>query len=198
MNLPKPRRVEIVTFTSEEVRAMLAKAAKTQNPLRNQALIITLLDTGIRAGESMALTLRDIHWSEGWLLVNGKTGERAVPFGRKAKLALRKYIDRERTAQHHHVEEVFLGVHGNELKRSAITHRLIDIAKDANVQASKLGPHTFRHTFAVEFIRAGGDAFTLQRIFGHTTLGMTRRYVHLAKSDLRATHKRYGPGDRLL
>jgi len=62
----------------------------------------------------------------------------------------------------------------------------------------KAGPHTFRHTFAVEFIRAGGDAFTLQRLLGHSTLDMTRRYVHLADCDLRAAHKRFAPGDAWL
>lgn len=53
-------------------------------------------------------------------------------------------------------------------------------------------------TFAVEFIRAGGNAFNLQRILGHTTLDMTRRYVHLTPGDTRAAHARFAPADRLL
>ena len=81
---------------------------------------------------------------------------------------------------------------------STATHHVIRIAKAVKVTATKLGPHTFRHTFAVEFIRNGGDAFTLQRLLGHATLDMTRRYVHLANSDLASAHKRFAPGDRIL
>jgi integrase len=51
------------------------------------------------------------------------------------------------------------------------------------------------HTFSVEFIRAGGDAFSLQGLLGHSTLDMTRRYVNLADTDLRAVHRRFAPAD---
>jgi len=81
------------------------------------------------------------------------------------------------------------------LTPEAATHHIAKIARAAKAQASKVGPHTFRHTFAVEFIRAGGDAFSLQRLLGHTTLEMTRRYVHLAQTDLRTAHKRFSPTD---
>ena len=50
------------------------------------------------------------------------------------------------------------------------------------------GFHTMRHSFAVNYIRAGGDVFRLQRILGHTTLEMTRRYVNLQTEDLQAVH----------
>jgi integrase/recombinase XerD len=50
--------------------------------------------------------------------------------------------------------------------------------------------HTMRHTFAVNYIRNGGDVFRLQRVLGHATLDMTRRYVNLQTSDLQAVHDR--------
>jgi integrase/recombinase XerD len=198
--LPKPKgkRVEIVTFTAEEVRAMLTDAQRRNHPLRDSALLTLLLDTGLRIGEASSLQLQDVDWGLGSLMVDGKSGERSVPFGRKAKQALRRYIDRERVAASPTVREVFLSRSGTRLLPNAATHHVIKIARTANVRATKLGPHTFRHTFALEFIRAGGDAFTLQRILGHTTLDMTRKYVHLANTDLRAAHKRFAPGDRML
>ena len=174
--LPKPRETptQITPFTAKDIRTMLSEAKRRRYPLRDAAMITLLLDTGIRIGEATALCLHDVQWTEGYLRVDGKTGERNVPFGRKAKLALKKYIDRERVASSVNVAEVFLTNNGLPLRSFQATQHLIRIARAGNIQTEKVGPHQFRHTFAVEFIRAGGDAFTLQQILGHTTLEMTR------------------------
>ena len=58
-------------------------------------------------------------------------------------------------------------------------------------------PNTFRRGFAVEFLRNGGDVFTLQQILGHSSLEMTRRYVKFLDEDLKSAHLRFSPGDRL-
>lgn len=199
-NLPKPRgkKMEVVTFTEEEIRAMVAEAKKRRHPKRDVALLTRLLDTGLRIGEAMSMQMSHINWQGGWLKVDGKTGERCVPFGYKTKSALRQYIDMERRSSAPSEQAVFLARGSRPLEVGAATHHVIRIARAAGVQATKLGPHTFRHTFAVEFIRNGGDAFTLQRLLGHSTLEMTRRYVHLADSDLAVAHKRFGPADRIL
>lgn len=198
--LPRPKvpRTEITVFTLDDIRRMLDQAAAMRNPLRDKALVILLLDTGIRIGEVCNLSLVDINWMEGSVRVDGKTGERVVPFGRKAKSALKAYVERERRQASPSVQRVFLSNRGTPLAAKYATGLMRRLACTAGTKASKKGPHTFRHTFAVEFIRAGGDAFSLQRLLGHTTLDMTRRYVHLADSDLRSAHRKFGPGDRLL
>lgn len=58
-------------------------------------------------------------------------------------------------------------------------------------------PYTLRHTFAVLYIRNGGDSFSLQEILGHSTLEMTRRYVHLARRDVAEQHKKFSPMEGL-
>jgi integrase/recombinase XerD len=50
--------------------------------------------------------------------------------------------------------------------------------------------HAFRHTFAVNYIRRGGSVFHLQKVLGHSTLEMTRRYANLITTDLQAVHER--------
>jgi integrase len=55
--------------------------------------------------------------------------------------------------------------------------------------------HLLRHTFAVNYLVNGGDPFSLQRIMGHTTLEMVRRYMHLADVHVRLQHRRYSPMD---
>ena len=48
----------------------------------------------------------------------------------------------------------------------------------------------FRHTFGVEYIRAGGGEFRLQKMLGHTSLSQTRKYVELCTQDLQESHER--------
>ena len=50
--------------------------------------------------------------------------------------------------------------------------------------------HAFRHSFAVNYLRRGGNVFHLQRVLGHSSLEMTRRYGNLLTEDLQAVHER--------
>jgi integrase/recombinase XerD len=50
--------------------------------------------------------------------------------------------------------------------------------------------HAFRHTFAVNYLRRGGSVFHLQKVLGHSSLEMTRRYANLMTEDLQAVHER--------
>jgi integrase/recombinase XerD len=50
--------------------------------------------------------------------------------------------------------------------------------------------HAFRHTFAVNYLRRGGSVFHLQKVLGHSSLEMTRRYANLVTADLQAVHER--------
>jgi integrase len=50
--------------------------------------------------------------------------------------------------------------------------------------------HSFRHSFALNYLRRGGSVFHLQKVLGHSTLEMTRRYANLVTADLQAVHQR--------
>lgn len=198
--LPKPKGKikEFIVFTPSDIKAMLDDTQDRREGCRDRALLLLLLDTGIRIGEANNLTLQDIIWTEDLIKVDGKTGFRQVPFGSRAKRALKTYIDAERKARNPRVLHVFLTQEGDPINIKALIARVRKIAIAANVKATKRGAHTFRHTFAVEYLRAGGDVFTLQQILGHTTLDMTRKYVHLTQGDLREAHRKYSPVSRML
>lgn len=67
----------------------------------------------------------------------------------------------------------------------------------AGITGVRCSPHTCRHTFAIEFLRGGGDVFELQQLLGYESLEMVRRYVKKAKADLEEAHRKASPANRL-
>ncbi len=68
------------------------------------------------------------------------------------------------------------------------------IARQAGVQHCH--PHRFRHTAAIQFLRNGGNVFVLQRILGHRTLTMVKRYLQLTDQDTQSSMQANSPADR--
>jgi site-specific recombinase XerD len=111
---------------------------------------------------------------------------------------LRAYLrEEERTPDQH----LFLSERGQNagepFLRGGILQLIERLGKKAGIQGVRCSPHTFRHTFAIEFLRNGGNLFTLKQILGHTSLQVTNRYVSLAQADIQSQHRQFSPGDRV-
>ena len=155
-----------------------------------------LFDTGVRATELCSLKMQDVDLYACHAKVLGKGNKsRSVYFGRRCGRVVRTYLRREfRTPTH----PLFTAQHADvALTRSGLLQIVNRLGKRAGIQVTRCSPHTFRHTFAVEFLRAGGNVFSLQQILGHTSLQVTQRYVALAQADIQAQHRQFSPGDRL-
>jgi site-specific recombinase XerD len=61
----------------------------------------------------------------------------------------------------------------------------------------RLHVHLLRHTFAIHYLMAGGDVFSLQKILGHTTLEVTRLYVNMVSAQVKEKHRLYSPMDNM-
>ena len=156
--------------------------------------MLILLDTGLRISEVVSIKEQDIDWNRNSIRVMGKgSKERVVPFGRTVKRALLAYLKR----RGHIVgnDHIFVSELGDPLWREPVRRNIRKYGARAGLTGVRCSPHTFRHTFACNWIRNGGDVFSLQRILGHSTMHTVRLYVNLADSDLEAAHLKWSPVD---
>lgn len=146
---------------------------------RDKAIILTLLDTGLRAAELLALNIEDANLLTGEIHVRcGKGGKpRTVYIGRTTRRAIRAYL----RARRDNYPYLWLTKDGDRLTYWGLRAMLKRRANDAGIPAPH--PHAFRRAFALNMLRSGVDVFTLQRLMGHADLQVLRRYLALTDAD---------------
>lgn len=199
LRAPIARADQIQPFSEDDQRALIAAARKTRYAARNVALLMFLLDTGARVSEAVAVTFGQLSMHERCCRVAGKGGkERLLCFGAETGQALWTML---RTHPRKPEVPLFLSWSGKRpmqaIGRRAVREILIDCGKRAGIQGVRLSPHTCRHTFAVDFLRAGGSPHALQMFMGHSSPATTSRYIKLAEADLHEQHRKASPVDRL-
>jgi site-specific recombinase XerD len=188
----------IQPLSEDEIRRVLVVIPQdTPEGVRNYAIILTFLDCGIRLSELTNLKISDIDFSAGQFKVFGKGAkERIVPMGLTTRRAIIRYLEHYRPQPVNPQESrLFLTVAGDPISKDSVAKLTERLKRRTDIP--RLHPHLFRHTFAVRYLVNGGDVFTLQKILGHTTLEMTRKYVTLASGDVKEKHRQYSPVDNL-
>lgn len=203
---PRPKIPVIDTFMQSEIETMLAVCdrKRTWKPRanaefatiadRDRAIILVLLDTGVRAQELCDMQIADLDMTANRIAVIGK-GEkpRYVHFGKRTSKALWKHIAPRLRDNGSPLFTVGPEDDRRPLSRFALRLLLIRIGERAGV--ANVYPHRFRHTFAITYLRNGGDLFTLQDLLGHSDLAMVRRYAHIAQTDCARVHAKSSPVD---
>jgi len=190
-NAPKLPYKIMPIFSDEDMRAMV----KVCN-VRDKAIILTLYDTGMRLGELLGMKLNDIEIESRHITVLGKgKKKRTLQINPQVLKAIWQYLRTRGSPQH---DLVWLSEEGRPLTESGIKQIVRRVGNRAGITGKKLGPHTFRHTFANNFLDAGGDPLDLKYLLGHASLRMVENYVkaHQEKRALKA-HERFSPVDRL-
>jgi site-specific recombinase XerD len=194
----EPRRL-IPAFNEHELEALLSQpATRTFLGLRDQVFMLVLLDTGIRLAEALGLQVPDVDVEGRTMKVLGKGNkERVVGFSPVLERHLRRYLERRKAALgaigKGASQWVFPNQFGDRAVAKGYQKRLHEYGRNAGITRVRVSPHTFRHTFALFFVRNGGSPFHLQKILGHTTLDMSRRYCELADVDFISKHQELSP-----
>ena len=194
IKVPRAEKKVVKSLSSTEVNQIILHFGDSFDGVRNKAIILVLVDCGLRLGELLNLKLFDVNMEQQLIKADGKTGERVVRFGDSTKKVLRKYIKRRNKVNGNN-DSLWLTEKGVTLKDSSVETMFIKLSKRTGI---RVHPHLLRHTFATMWLRNGGDSLMLQRLLGHTTLMMTNRYCQAVGCyDAIEAHKRYSPVDGL-
>jgi len=216
-NIPRPRVPEdppVEPFKREEVELLIkacdfCKEAVTDQrrkftmqrstAKRDKAILLTLLDTGLRASELCALRLADVDMKSGKVRIrSGEAGRakggkgRVVYLGKSARRFVWRYLA-EREDGDDPDAPLFIGKFQRPLTRDALRQVIKALGDKAGVK--KCHPHRFRHTFAITYLRSGGDIFTLKSLLGHGSLDMVEHYARIAEVDVEQAHRKASPAD---
>ena len=165
---------------------------------RNRAMLEMLYGSGIRVSELVNLSLSNLFFQENLIRVTGKGNkQRLVPMGKFTKKFILFYINNSRTQQNIdsvYQDIVFLNRNGKILTRQMIFTIIKQLALKADIK-KKIGPHTFRHSFATHLLENGADIRTIQILMGHENITTTEVYTHLDTQHLRSVIERFHPRD---
>lgn len=188
-------------FTDEDVLKLLeAPNRRTYTGLRDYVMMLVLCDTGLRIKELTSLKISDVDLKRYQIIVNaGIAKTRTTRVTPISKLTAREI---ERLVSYMNIEDhndyLWLTQFGERYMGDTFSKMLKKYGKKAGIKGARCSPHTFRHYFAVKFLRNGGDPIALMRILGHTSITMTEKYVRYTKTDLSEQHLEASPVTSLI
>ncbi|MBI3784774.1 MAG: site-specific tyrosine recombinase XerD [Deltaproteobacteria bacterium] len=180
----------------EEVKQLLEPQAEdTAVAERDRTMIELVYATGLRVSEVVSLRVVQVNLEAAYLTVVGKgRKERAVPIGSLARERLQRYIAevRPQLLKGKMSPLLFVSRGGGRMGRDRFAKRLRLAVMRAGI-GSKVSPHTLRHAFATHLVEGGADLRSVQMMLGHSDIGTTQIYTHVARERLRQVHRKFHP-----
>jgi integrase/recombinase XerC len=167
----------------EQYKALLYEAS---DDVRDYAIIMTFLQTGIRLSELATLTLEDIDFENRLLTVRQGKGrkDRLIPLVDEEVKALRNYLRHRATELILDDDTLFLAKNGTSLNVSSVKAIVAKYVKKAGIR-KRVSVHTLRHTFGAHKADKHMNIAALQALMGHKRKETTFKYIHLARTNLR-------------
>ncbi|SDX17580.1 Site-specific recombinase XerD [Marininema mesophilum] len=168
---------------------------------RDRALILLLLNTGMRVSELVSLNLNSLQRDGDTLrvVIFGKGGkERMLKLNRPAAEGLHQYLS-HRPRQEvlpGHQDALLLNKNRSRISRKAIGEVIHKYVKEANLppKAANISPHKLRHTLATLLLSNGENLRVVQEILGHSSIQTTQIYTHVINAEKDSALDRLGDG----
>lgn len=194
VKMPKLPKTILDPLTHEDIQRLL-NHCRTR---RETAVVLFLLDSGVRAAEFVALNAEDININGGSVRIKQGKGQkdRVVYIGNRSRKALYRYwlsLPEKPTGDAPAFRQAFK--RRVRMGRDSLFNVMRNLGQRAKVSPST--PHTLRRTFAIEMLRAGCDLWRLADLMGHEDITMLRRYLKFVDDDIRKAHDQFGFVDKL-
>lgn len=197
----KGQEESIKFFDDEDIAALLRKPSIKKDvdnfaEWRTWAIVNWVLGTGNRASTIVNVRIGDISYKDKEITLTHTKNRKAqiIPLSPALEIAIKEYIRLYR-ANCKWNDWLFPSIQDIKLTTDALRHSFTKYCHDRGVNQTNI--HGLRHTFARDYIRNNGTPFTLQKILGHSTLEMTKRYVALVAADLKKDFEKVSPLDNI-
>ncbi|MBA7583065.1 Tyrosine recombinase XerC [subsurface metagenome] len=190
-----PQRI-IRPFTAEHIRDLLLLCDESKFlGVRNRAIILTFVDTGLRLSELAGIQLKEIDFDRGLIKVMGKgSKERVVGIGKGAQKAILRYL----LTRHDNYSCLWVTEEARPMQARGIQIMIRRLGKRAGITGARPSPHTFRHTFGTCAMLNGASEREVQLLLGHSSDRMTKRYTATITSEnVVGRHSQFSPVDKM-
>jgi len=195
LKLPKtPRRLPR-PVTENQARDIVALASDSVTDhwcgLRDEALFTLLYGAGLRIGEALSLTRRDLTQGDRVTVTGKGNKQRNVPLLPVVRNAVEKYVAACPYALKADMS-VFIGQRGEKLN-PAVAQRNLRLLRRQLGLPETVTPHALRHSFATHLLASGADLRSLQELLGHSSLSTTQLYTQVDAQQLSNTYRAAHP-----
>jgi len=191
---PKISKEPIEGASIEQIRKLIDTCNDTFFGLRDRAILMFLLDSGVRVQELTDLNINNVLDSGAVLVEHGKGNKPRVTYiAKKTMKALRKYLRRRADNN----PALWVTRAGTRVARHSIQGMLARRSKAAGIPIQS--PHDFRRAFVLNMLRSGKvNVFSLKLLTGHRSLDVLGRYAAMVTEDGQRAHEDGSPVERLL
>ena len=183
-------------LTDEEMeRLLLAPDVKTDEGVRNRALLEVMYAAGLRVSETCTLRIGDVDIDAALLVCHGKgSKQRRIPIGKSAVKWLQRYLLVRKRLGSETKPELFLH-RGRTMTRQVAWSIIKGYARIIGLP--DISPHSLRHTFGTHLMQHGADSRSVQAMLGHADISTTEIYTHITDLHMRKAYDRFHPRARV-
>lgn len=189
---------QLKLFSDEELEIMLDKPRRNDNfgTWRTWAIVNWVLGTGNRAATVCNVKLSDINFAKKEIILAHTKNKKAqiIPLSSSLETVIKEYIRMWRKEAD--IDGwLFPNIGEVQLTTNALRHAFVRYCESRGVEKTNI--HGLRHNFAKGWVKNNGNMFALQKILGHSTLDMTRKYVKLFSDDIKEDFDKFNPLDTM-
>ncbi|NCC15089.1 MAG: site-specific tyrosine recombinase XerD [Clostridia bacterium] len=195
LELPKVEKKMPGVLALDKVERLLDQPQSTEpKGIRDKAMLELLYATGIRVSELISLKVSDVNLNLEYIRCATERKSRIIPIGSQAKAALKKYMEKGRSALILTEDEqmLFVNCNGKSMTRQGFWKIIKCYAKKAGINED-INPHMLRHSFAAHLIENGADLKSVQEMLGHSDISTTQIYIKLTNQKLKNVYAKAHP-----